>query len=362
MVPSSTARAVLVILAVLAIALLLAVALPFATPLFVAAVLAGALAPWMDWLSRVLGGRRNAAAGLLTAAVLVAVVGPLSGLGAALVPQMVAAFGWIRGALSSEGLAGLVDRVPESLRPIAEQIHQAIPETLDRLQELVTAEGGRAASVLGNLLSATGAFLIRSILMLIALYFMLLDGPALVHWLNESIPLKRGQVSELLRDFRRVTVTVLVSTVLTAAVQSGFALVGYLIAGVPSPFFFSLATFILALVPVLGATIVVLAVAAVQIGTGHVGGGVFLAIYAVGVVAMVDNVVKPMFIRGGVPIHGAVIFFALFGGLAAFGPVGFLVGPLAVSFLVAVIRMYRRDYTSGHPSPAPREKGPTRLA
>jgi len=55
-------------------------------------------------------------------------------------------------------------------------------------------------------------------------------------------------------------------------------------------------------------------------------------------------VVKPIFIRGGVPIHGAVIFFALLGGLAAFGPVGFLIGPLSVTFLVAVVRMYRRDF------------------
>ena len=72
---------------------------------------------------------------------------------------------------------------------------------------------------------------------------------------------------------------------------------------------------------------------------------------------MVDNVVKPLFIRGGVPIHGAVIFFALFGGLAAFGPVGFLVGPLAVSFLVAVVRMYRRGTIGGLTAAGSRRPG-----
>lgn len=347
MVPSSTARAVLVVFAILAIALLVTIAWPFATPLFVAAVLAGALAPWMEWLAALFGGRRAPAAGLLTMGVLVAVVGPLSALGAVLVTQMVSGFQWIRTALGSEGLAGLAHRAPEWARPAAEAAQRAIPGALDRLQELATAEGGRAAAVLGNVLSATGSFVLRSVLMLIALYFLLADGRGLVRWLNESIPLKRGQVSEFLRDFRRVTVTVLVSTLLTAAVQSAFALVGYLLAGVPNSIFFTLATFILALVPVVGATVVVLAIALVQIATGHTGGGVFLALYAVGVVGIVDNVVKPIFIRGGVPIHGAVIFFALLGGLAAFGPVGFLVGPFAVSFVVAVIRMYRRDYASG---------------
>jgi predicted PurR-regulated permease PerM len=264
-----------------------------------------------------------------------------------LVQQMVSGFQWFRTALLADGIVGLIQYVPERLRPIAEQILAAIPTGLERLQQFVTAEGGRAAAVLGNVLSATGSFLLRSVLMLIALYFLLVDGPALVQWLNEAIPLKRGQVSEFLRDFRRVTVTVLVSTLLTAAAQSLLAMGGYLVAGVPNAFFWTVVTFVLGLVPLVGASVVVLVVGVFHLALGHVGGGIFLAIFAVAVVGTVDNVLKPIFIRGAVPIHGAVIFFALLGGLAAFGPVGFLVGPLSVSFLITVVRMYRRDYVTG---------------
>src|SRR6266536_3089130 len=195
MVPARTAHAVLVILAILAVTLLVTILLPFATPLFIAAVLAGALAPWVRRLAGLLGGRRAAAAGLLTAAVLVAVVGPLSALGAVLVPQIQNGLGWLRQAMQNQTFQHL-------------------------------AEGARAAAVLGNLLSATGTFLFHSLLMLIALYFLLLDGDALVEWLSDAIPLKPGQVSELLRDFRTVTVTVLVSTIATGGVQSLVALVG----------------------------------------------------------------------------------------------------------------------------------------
>ena len=346
MVPTRTAHAVLVILAVLAVGLLVTIMLPFGASLFVAAVLAGALAPWTTRLAAALGGRRKLASFLITAAVLAAVLGPLSALGAVIVPQIQNGVGWLRQAIHGDVLEGLVQRVPAALRPLAEHLQQAIPSTLERLQEVATAQGARAAAVVGNLLSATGSFLFHSLLMLVALYFLLLDGPSLVKWLNEAIPLKRGQVTELLREFRRVTVTVLVSTIATGGVQSVVAFVGFLIAGVPNPIFFALTTFVLSLVPFLGATIVVVLVAVVKIANGHTGAGIFLAAYAFGVVAMIDNVVKPIFIRGGVPIHGAVIFFALFGGLVVFGPVGFLIGPLAISFLVAVVRMYRRDFGS----------------
>jgi predicted PurR-regulated permease PerM len=347
MVTARTARVVLVLLGILAVVLLVEILLPFAFSLFVAAVLAGALAPWMARLAAAMGGRRSPAALLLTVGVLLALVGPISALGALVVPQVQSGLAWLRHALRGATLEQAVERVPEVLQPIAHSLQQAIPSSLERLQEIVAAEGGRAAAVLGNLLSATGSFLLHSAIMLIALYFLLVDGPALVDWLNGAIPLKRGQVSELLREFRRVTVTVLVSTIAVGGVQSLLALLGYVIAGVPNPLFFGMVTFVFSLVPALGATVVVVAVGVVMIAIGHTGAGIFLVAYGVGVVSLIDNVLKPIFIRGAVPIHGAVIFFALLGGLAAFGPVGFLIGPLSVTFLVAVVRMYGRDFGRG---------------
>lgn len=346
MIPARTAHAVLVILALLALALLVEILVPFWRPLFVAAVLAGALFPAMTRLSAALRGRRKLAGAVLTVGVLVAVVAPLSALGAVLVPQVEAGVGWLRRALADNTLQRLVEYVPAALRPYAERLAQAVPSSLGRLQEMAASQGARAATVLGNVVSTTGSLLFQGILTFVALFFLLVDGPALVDWLNEAIPLKRGQVSELLREFRRVTVIVLVSTIATGGVQSLVATLGYVIAAVPNPLFFGVTTFAVALVPFLGATVMVIALAAVKLATGHAGAALFLFAWAVGVVGMIDNVVKPLFIRGGVPIHGAVIFFALFGGIAAFGPIGFLVGPLAVTFIVAVVRMYRRDFGS----------------
>ena len=71
---------------------------------------------------------------------------------------------------------------------------------------------------------------------------------------------------------------------------------------------------------------------------------IFLAVWGVAVVGLVDNVAKPFLMKGDVEMHGAVVFFALIGGIAAFGMVGLLVGPLAVAMLLAILRMYRRDY------------------
>jgi predicted PurR-regulated permease PerM len=122
------------------------------------------------------------------------------------------------------------------------------------------------------------------------------------------------------------------------------ALIGYVIAGAPQPVFFAALTFGVALIPAVGATAVVLLLAALQALTGHTTAAIFLAAWGLVVVGLVDNLVKPLLIRGGVQLHGAVVFFALIGGLAAFGAIGLVLGPLVVALLLAVLRIYHRDF------------------
>ncbi len=71
---------------------------------------------------------------------------------------------------------------------------------------------------------------------------------------------------------------------------------------------------------------------------------VFLTVWGLAVVGLSDNLVKPMLIRNGIRMNGVVILFALLGGLGAFGPIGLLVGPLALAVLVAALRIYQREY------------------
>jgi predicted PurR-regulated permease PerM len=87
-----------------------------------------------------------------------------------------------------------------------------------------------------------------------------------------------------------------------------------------------------------------LAAAVLVFFSGHTYRALFLAIWALVAVGLSDNIVKPYLIRGGVSIHGAVVFFALLGGLAAFGPIGLLLGPLIVAFFLSVVRIVRSEY------------------
>jgi predicted PurR-regulated permease PerM len=344
---AGTAQRVLVVLLVAALLLSALVVKPFFWALFLAAVFAGALKPGMERLTRSLRGRRQLAGALLSVSFLVAVVLPLTVLGATLVKQAADGVAWVRELLQSEGIAGLVAYLPDSIERHATDLLRRVPRTERQLSNVAASHGGDAAAAVGGILSWTGNFLVQAAMMLIGLYFFLVDGPRLIGWLNEVVPLKRGQLPELLEDFRKVSVAVLFSTVATAGVQALVALAGYLIAQVPNAFFFTVVTFFIAMIPAVGAASVVLVMALFKLAMGNVLAAVFLAVWGVVVVGLVDNVVKPLIIRGGLEIHGAVIFFALLGGLSVFGAVGLIAGPLSIAFLVAVVRMYHRDFGNG---------------
>jgi predicted PurR-regulated permease PerM len=180
--------------------------------------------------------------------------------------------------------------------------------------------------------------------MLIAFKYLLSDGHQLITWVQDASPLRGRHTAELLREFHRTSKSALGSMTITAAAQATVAGIGYAIAGVPQPFFFGLLTFFTSFIPAIGTGLVAFPLAIALLLLGKTGWGIFLLIYAVLVVGMVDNLLKPLLMKGDMRLHGAIVFFALIGGVWLFGPVGLIAGPLSVTFFVSMVRLGQRDF------------------
>jgi hypothetical protein len=113
---------------------------------------------------------------------------------------------------------------------------------------------------------------------------------------------------------------------------------------VPNPFFFAIVTLIVALVPAVGAGAVVLASAAIMYLGGHSYSALFLVLWGVLGGGLIDNVVKPYLIRGGIELHGAVSLLRPPRRARLLRPRGpHRRARWSVSFFLAVIRMWDRD-------------------
>src|SRR5262249_32316822 len=195
--------------------------------------------------------------------------------------------------------------LPDPVRTLAERLLDRVPGATEKIEEIAGAHTGQAAAAVTGMLVATSGIVFQIAMMVIAFFFLLVDGRGLVAWVADVAPLPNGQVVEILTDFRNVSVAVLVSSLATAGVQAAVAFVGYLIAGVGQPLFFALITFIIAFIPALGATSVVLALAGLLFVTGHGHAALFLALWGVVVVGFTEHLVTPLLMSGRLEIHGA---------------------------------------------------------
>ncbi|HKP63302.1 MAG TPA: AI-2E family transporter [Polyangiales bacterium] len=347
-----TRRRFLLLLLVAALLLLAFLIEPLASALLTAAVFAGVLWPLQLRLTRRVR-KPSLAASILVFAMVIVVVGPILGMSAFVVDEGSKGIKFVATTVQSQGLGGLIEKLPPPVRgPAHDLMHQIERHTGADVSKTVTEQvqsraAGAAAGV-GRAVAATWGFVFNATMMLIALFFLLVQGRQLVAWLDNVLPLREGQTRELLTEFKKVSYAVLVATVVTAAAQAIAALLGYLIASVPHPIFFAAITFFGAFIPAIGAAAFSLFAALILLVTGHQYMAIFLAIWSVTVVALIDNVIKPLVAKGGMDMPGAVVFFALIGGLGAFGPIGLMLGPLSVAFFVAVLRIYRRE-VSGEP-------------
>ncbi len=356
MAASRTARRFFFILLIAATVLVAMVARPIASALFLAAVMAGVVWPVHRRLSDRLRGRRGLSAGAFVFGAVVLLVMPAVAFSAFAIKEGSEGLRFLSNTLRSEGVAGLVERLPPSVGGLARQALDRIPaqqesDLTEAVQKQMSAQGGKAAIAVGATLSATGSFVFQAVMMLIAFYFFLVHGDQLVAWVDGLSPLKYGQTRELLMEFKTVTFAVVLSSVITAAVQATAALIGYLVARVPHPLFFAGVTFFTAFVPAIGAGAVCLVAAGLLFLTGHPYAALFLALWGLVVVGLVDNLVKPLLIKAGMHMNGAIVFFSLIGGLGAFGGVGLLIGPLVMASFLSLLRMYQRDFKRA-PRPA----------
>jgi predicted PurR-regulated permease PerM len=332
------AETVLVIAATLLIALVI---WPLWRPLLIAAVLAGVLSPLYEKAVRGLGGRRSLVAGLFTAATVILILIPLGVLTTIAIREAVQVVGIVRDTIAAEGIGGLIAKAPDSIEGWLHQFEKQLPTEIDRARTQFGAGGRWALGAVSGALAVLGRFSFKLAMMLIAYFFLLRDGRSLIAWLAEATPLPGERVRQLLREFRTTARSVLGANFITGAVQATIATTGFFIAGAPSPIFFGLLTLFASLIPSVGTALVTLPVAGLVLLLGHPWKALFLALWALVVVGLIDNLLRPMLIKGGVQLHGALVFFSLLGALSAFGAVGLFLGPLALVFFLATVRTMR---------------------
>jgi len=172
--------------------LMVAVVFPLWRSLLIAAVLAGVLSPLYENAVRRVGGRRSLAAALFTAATIFLILIPIAALATIAIHEAADALGLVRKTVASEGVAGLIAKAPDPLEGWLHRLEKLLPTQVDRAATQLSAGGRWALGAVSGALSVLARASLRLVLMLIALFFLLRDGRALVDWFVGATPLPPG--------------------------------------------------------------------------------------------------------------------------------------------------------------------------
>jgi predicted PurR-regulated permease PerM len=356
--PVRRMRVFFALLFLTAVALALYVIWPFRAPLILAAVLASVLQGPFRWITRLLRGRRAVAGAATTLSLLVLLIGPLAAIIAFATTQVIKGLAFVRDELGIENVAqlrhgDLSPRAEELLDQVLGVLHVSRNQLADFAHRASTiAEGG-----VSKVVASSGRATFHTAIMIIAFYFFLVEGARIVDWMRRVSPLEARQTRDLLDEFRAVSRASILGTVIAAIFQALMATLGYVITGVPHAIFFGLCTLIASFIPVVGTLLVWLPAVAFLWLAGHHGGAILLGAWCMVFVVGAEHVGKPLVLRyvlgGQQEMHTGIVFLALLGGLEMFGLIGLVLGPLVFAFLLAMLRIYERDFRGPDASPPP---------
>jgi predicted PurR-regulated permease PerM len=315
---------------------------PFLGPILWAVLLAFLLHPLNRTLRGRLKGRTGAAAGILTAAVALGLAVPFAILLVVFAGQASDLAGRITEAATRYQIARPSDLFQLPLIAGAVRwIEQRVPVTAEQIQGWLL-EGIKR--VLQHLAASSGSFVLGAlgavaniVLMLFVLFFFVRDGDSMADRIVRIVPMPAERKQKLVDHIASVTRAVVFGTLLTAIIQGATVGIGFALVRLPSPVVFGALAAACSLLPVGGTAFVWLPGALVLAAQGRWGAAVFLAVWGLMIVGVLDNLLRPLFISGRAEISTLPIFFGVLGGLAAFGLIGLFLGPVLVALALALL-------------------------
>ena len=133
-------------------------------------------------------------------------------------------------------------------------------------------------------------------------------------------------------------------TLLIGLIQGAIGAVTLLVFGFRSWLVLGVVMIILSIVPMVGAWLVMIPVAIVEIATGSVWQGIIILLITVLIISSVDNLLRPRLVGREAHMHELIVFFSTVGGIGVFGVMGFIVGPVVAALFMAILDIWCREF------------------
>jgi predicted PurR-regulated permease PerM len=322
---------------------------PFLKAITWAVILAILVYPLYAWLLRRLRGRATPAALIVIVLITVLVIAPGIQLAWFLSDEAVLLVQSVRALLSTD------DGARWQSLPWAQTLtswwdrmsFQLVDFKIDWKDLLIQGAQSSSSFLVGQVKGIAQNVLLFSVnfvIVLITLFFLLRDGADFVMRVQRLLPMDREHQQRLFKNIIDAVLAVVHGSLLVAMVQGLLAGLAYWLLGVPFTVLWGVLTAFAALVPVGGTTLVTIPVSLYLFLQGNTVSGIIMLVWCLGVVVTVDNVLKPLIIGTRIKLPMLFLFFGILGGLAVFGALGLIIGPVIFALLAVLLDLYTEEY------------------
>lgn len=312
----------------------------FLMALLLAGIFSAMAYPLYRRLKEKFKGRRNLASAATLIILVFLVIIPLSGLVGIVTAQAIkvgqSITPWVQSTISDPGtLSKLRDIIPfyDKIEPYQGAI-------LKKAGELV----GSISKYLINNLSAvtmgTVNFFFMMFVFLYVMFYFLMDGDKLLKKILYYLPLENKDEQRMLDKFTSVTRATLKGVAVIGILQGGLAGLAFFAVGIPSAVFWGTIMTLLSVIPGIGSALVWVPAAIVLAVAGNYIKAAGLMLFCGIVVGSLDNFLRPRLVGKDTEMHELLIFFGTLGGIAMFGVIGFIIGPILAALFVTVWEIY----------------------
>jgi predicted PurR-regulated permease PerM len=324
---------------------------PFITAITWAAILAVLFYPIYVWLLMALRGRASAAALIVISLIVLLIIIPGLKIIGFLSEEAVELGQSVRDFVTGEGIKVWQEKpwVKDLLRWWNLLSFRLDMFKINWKEPLV--QGAQVTSVFlvthaRNIAQNVLLFAVNFILTLFTLFFFLRDGKDFCDRIRRLLPMDPEHQERLFNKIVDAIAAVVQGSLVVATLQGFLAGVAYWLLGVPFAAIWGVATAFVGLLPIGGTTLVTIPVSIYLFLQSDTWRGVAMLIWSLGIVGMVDNLVKPLFIGSRLQLPVLVLFFSILGGISVFGALGLILGPVLFALLAALLDLYLEEYAT----------------
>jgi predicted PurR-regulated permease PerM len=314
----------------------------FIVPVILAAVFAGMFYPFYNRVVKFTRGQRALSALICCIVLSLGLILPGYGIANLVAHEAVHLYQTAESRVGEILQADALERIQQY--PFVQRLRLANMPLQAWIEQAATNAAGLLVKLVNRISRETFELIANVLIMFFTMFYFFRDGPVLIERLKYFSPLAEHYEDYLIRRFLSVARATIKGTLLVALLKGVLGGLTFWAFGIEAAALWGVVMAFLAVLPIAGPWLVMCPAGILLLLTGQIWQGVAMLLIALLVISSIDNVLEPYLVGRDAGMHDLLVFFSMMGGIATFGVMGFIVGPILAALFRTRLDIYGIEF------------------